>query len=1094
MLDCPKGHGPAPLGLPGGALRPAVLGRLSRVFEQGQAPSMTRGPVVADLDQDAAKAQGGKADGARRQNDGPAASDLKATEALGQQAFDPAVAHLPPAAVMGLQRQAGNAAVAAWLASRPRPAAANARAPAKEALAAAVPPETAAVSGGEASDAETAIEPAVPVSGPEKAAPGSPAPPADGAPPPASPIDVPDSAVPETQAVIQQVAAAHDAATLQVNSTSEAAAASLDQVVTDSSASLDAAQGTQTQAITGVFARARQQIDQDASSQISKLHDFSSAQQKHLDEWLARAGAKCEADLTAKCDRTTSLGRQFLEATNTAGAQAAQNLTTQGVTLASRARGIGQLKGAAAKGDSAELRQSQAKAAHDLAEETAGKISTGATQLAPQIQAQGGQVGQSFVDQAGQIARQASAQLGPMLQQLTAIHTSASTTLAQGIGTATETIERVRKEGHAKLATGERQALTNLRTQVAAKKKELATLGREAQTQLRQGAQSALQTGSQTVQAAIAQLGGVTIRPEEGAELAASAGQLKAAFTDLGVTVTGAAAGARSALSKAGTEAVASLSTAAETVHKSLAPSLQAAGGHIAQVGASHESQLARAVSQAIASGDSNLSQAMTALDTQLSQVEPSFTVVLTGIQGKLNEQSTAALTKMQEPVNTLPSRIEEAQKKLDDDAHTSWLGRQWADIKEMVTSPGFWVGLGVGLLVGAIIILSAGTATPFIIMAAAVAGGAAAGFAGTVANNLSQGARGADIFKGALKNMLIGAAAGAVAAGILLFAGVGLPAGAGLIGGLGLTGASAVAAGFIALEVSAVAANTISNLLSGERWDKGLLAALLLAPLIAKVAKWAGAKFLGEQPEGQGGRDQGGRGQGLGEDEGQGRGQGQGEGAGARPYDPATRTPAQLAEDVDPAPRVGETPEQAQARAEAAQHEIALRRAMGTYEALGERPPRINIAANDAEFAAEGAHTLERHGPDIPLERGDAPPGGRTIEGRIYGDPPWPGQETWSYKWLDPATMNRTINDLITANWEQIRSDLAFHGEYEGRFDAGHAVGDGFFNERQALPGGGAAPVARYGVTSYVVLRLTLLAGEPVRFFVETAYPSGLP
>lgn len=1025
---------------------------------------MARAPITQDVDQNAGNASGRQANGARPQQDGPASAEQQATELLGQP-MDVAADHLPPGAVMGLQHLAGNAAVAALLGARPRPAPANgkARASVKEDLATAVPPVPAEVAGDETSEAET--NQAAPDTAPEVAAPGTTAPPDDDAPPPLLPLEVPDGAAATTQALIDQVAAAHDDAALQVNAGTDAAAMSLDQAVTEGNTGLDRAEASQAEAITAVFGSARQQLDQHADRQLSKIRGSSAAQQRRLDEWYTRAAAKCEADLTAKYDRTVGLGQKFLEGARTAGKQAADNLTTQGAGLAKSARGIGQVKAAAARGDTAELRQSQAKAANDLAAEAADSISSGATQLGPQLQAQADEVGQSFVQQAQQAAAQVSTQLGPMLKQLSAIHESASATLAHGTETAIASVQRVQKDGKAKLLTTQRQVVTNLRAQVAAKKAELGKLGVEAKTQLRQGSQSALLSGGQTVRDAIAQLGGVTIRPEDAGELMASTGQLRAAFTDLEVKVAGAASAARTALSQAASDAIVTVGKAAETAHASVAPSIDGAGSHMAQVAASSDSQVVDAVSKAIAMGDASVADTMTALDAQLNQLEPAFSGVLTGIEGKLNEQSATAVTRMQEPVNALPSKIEAAQKKLDDDAHTSWLGRQWADIKEMVSSPGFWVGLGVGLLIGALIILSAGTATPFIIMAAAVAGGAAAGFAGTVADNMWHGARGMDIFKGAFKNALIGAAAGAVAAGILIFAGVGLPAGAGLIGGLGLTGATAAAAVFIAIEVSAVAANTVSNLLSGERWDKGLLAALLLAPLISKIAKMVGGERFGGPTEGQG-EQQGGRGQ----------------------------APAQLAEDVDPAPRAGETPEQARARAEAAQHEIELRRVMGIYDQLGERPPRINIEANDAEFGrTEGAHTLERHGPDIPLERGDAP-GGRTIEGRIFGDAPWERPENWSYRWLDSSTMNRVVNEMIRANWEQIRSDLAQHGEFNGTFDAGKAVGDGFFNERQALPGGRQAPVAKYGVTSYVFIRLVLLAGEPARFFVETAYPSGLP
>jgi hypothetical protein len=203
------------------------------------------------------------------------------------------------------------------------------------------------------------------------------------------------------------------------------------------------------------------------------------------------------------------------------------------------------------------------------------------------------------------------------------------------------------------------------------------------------------------------------------------------------------------------------------------------------------------------------------------------------------------------------------------------------------------------------------------------------------------------------------------------------------------------------------------------------------------------------------------------------------------------TPSTADLRRDADPTPRPGETPDQAAARAEAAQQELALRQATDTYNDLGDDPPRLNVGENDAAHGSNGAHTVERHGPDVPLRQGDAPPGDRTIEGRIYGDPPWGRPENWSYRWSDTSTMNRTVNDYIRANWENIRSDLALNGEHSATFDAGHRTGEGFYNE--GMHGSGPRS-AHYGQTSYATVRLRLIPGNPPSFMVVTAFPSGLP
>jgi uncharacterized membrane protein HdeD (DUF308 family) len=207
-----------------------------------------------------------------------------------------------------------------------------------------------------------------------------------------------------------------------------------------------------------------------------------------------------------------------------------------------------------------------------------------------------------------------------------------------------------------------------------------------------------------------------------------------------------------------------------------------------------------------------------------------------------------------------------------------------------------------------------------------------------------------------------------------------------------------------------------------------------------------------------------------------------------ARPaYDPTTRTNAELQLDRRPNLRPGETPAEAAERVRLAEAEI-LRRAPEIMDALGENPRRVNLNAEDPIRAADDAHTLERHGADVPLRRGDAPPGSRTIEGRIHGDPPWGEAENGSARWLSDSVMNNTVNEYIRANWEQIKLDLSLNGRHRANFDAGHAVGEGFFNSGM----GGTGPrVAVYGQTSIVRITIILDAGPPVDFYVLTTFPN---
>jgi hypothetical protein len=206
-----------------------------------------------------------------------------------------------------------------------------------------------------------------------------------------------------------------------------------------------------------------------------------------------------------------------------------------------------------------------------------------------------------------------------------------------------------------------------------------------------------------------------------------------------------------------------------------------------------------------------------------------------------------------------------------------------------------------------------------------------------------------------------------------------------------------------------------------------------------------------------------------------------------ARAYDPTARTSDELDGDLDSTPRPSETPAEAQARVRAADAEL-IRRAVDVYEAFGDTAPKINIRANDAVHAA--AHTIERHGPRIPLRPEDAAAGVRTLKGRILGDAPWTRPENFSYRWVDESTMNRVVNDYLRNNWKEIRSDLALHGFHKKTFDAGKSVGEGF---RNANYGKQAPPLPVYSRTSIVTVVLERAPSRgPPGFQVITAYPNG--
>ena len=219
------------------------------------------------------------------------------------------------------------------------------------------------------------------------------------------------------------------------------------------------------------------------------------------------------------------------------------------------------------------------------------------------------------------------------------------------------------------------------------------------------------------------------------------------------------------------------------------------------------------------------------------------------------------------------------------------------------------------------------------------------------------------------------------------------------------------------------------------------------------------------------------------------------------RPYDPTSRSDAELLLDQDPTPRPGETPDSAARRVRLATEEIELRRQLSIIEGLGEEPREVDVRADDGTHRGRGAHTVDRHGADIPLEmprdaagnRLPVPTGVKTIEGRIFGDTGWGRAENNSFRWKSDGIMNRTVNEFIRANWTRIKEALAERGEHSENFNAeGGAVGEGFFDPNQTLPGPRPTE-AVFMETSLVRITIRLIPGPPPDFFIVTTFPNAL-
>lgn len=206
--------------------------------------------------------------------------------------------------------------------------------------------------------------------------------------------------------------------------------------------------------------------------------------------------------------------------------------------------------------------------------------------------------------------------------------------------------------------------------------------------------------------------------------------------------------------------------------------------------------------------------------------------------------------------------------------------------------------------------------------------------------------------------------------------------------------------------------------------------------------------------------------------------------------YDPTKRTDAELVLDEDVTPRLGETAREAKRRVRLARQEIGKRDILRRYHALGNKPPHIDMIANDRTFA--DAHTIERHGWHIELKRlldsVGKPTGTRTIEGRLYGDPPWRRRGEFSARWLNEDVLNQTVNRYVQNNWEAIRMELAHRRGYEGVFGTA-TIGAGYYNDTNR-GGTDANPIPREWRPSMTRITIKVDPADVSRFYVVSAFP----
>lgn len=574
------------------------------------------------------------------------------------------------------------------------------------------------------------------------------------------------------------------------------------------------------------FAAARVHVDTAVAAARTRVDGGLALQRVALTAWHGEATRDAAAMFTEKQTRASELGETYAQRAIETADAAASNARTRIQGRAAEARRIGAQKAAAARGDADEVRAMRG-AAQQVSADTATEITHGLDDLMRSLRDQGPQTAQGFRDQGHQAASQLGEGLPQLQSQIAEANTATGGQLDQLAASARQNLEHLAAQLHRALAELQQQVLAELDRQLQQKHQQLETAGQQSIAAFTGEGRRALAAGDAHVATFMRSAAGLASRD---ATRAAAAGAQAAArvtvgYTEAAAQVNASGGSATGAIERAGGDAVGAFAGISMSVAAQIEQSVDAGRTQAAQAADATTAQLTQTVAQTHASGTQMVQQVARSLDVQLQQIAGSFESGLNDFSTNLDGQVSEAETKAAEPLASLPGRIDQAMERAAAQTHKSWLERQWDDFVEMASDPGFWAGLLTGIVLGlivlAVVVLGGVTLGLGAIVLIGLAIGAACAAVGTIVSNLS-----ADPprpwHQGLVQNVLLGAGLGAL--GGLVIGAVALSS---------LTGAAAFFAGLAATEAVAFVGTVVTNLISGQPWDKGLLANLAIAGLL---------------------------------------------------------------------------------------------------------------------------------------------------------------------------------------------------------------------------------------------------------------------
>jgi uncharacterized membrane protein len=579
-----------------------------------------------------------------------------------------------------------------------------------------------------------------------------------------------------------------------------------------------------------IFSSAKAKATSAISDSSERLSSHGKGQEASLSGAQTSSGENVNTIFTTGQDRVNNITNLYagrsLEVANNAANQFQTNVqdaVNQTVEITNSKASVG--------GSDADVAEAKREAANQVGSDTTNKVSEGLTEGMNGLIASGPETSAEFTRQGAEAASQLMAGKTEVDTQINQVFTNAIPGVSQMTDGAVKSIQQQKDPILTQFTAQEDDVIGQLVQHVEQKMGDFQQAGEQIMLAFKQQAMQSFTVADNQTNTISHQISTVNVAEKDLPSVQSFAEQdVSHAYNGLTVNLNQGAQSLEGEINQKGTQVVGGLQTISNPVSTKVKTATSQISTSILQSEQQHTNQITDSTNQAIGGANSVIAQVSTGLTQQIGSIDTQFQQGLDGYNTILLQQVSEGTDRAREPVNTLPSRTDQAQQKAVDRASKSWLENQWDDFVEIVSDPGFWAGLLLGILLVALVIffevITLGTATVVIVAIAAAIGGIAAGVGSIVGQAMNHSFTGgwdsSRIKWGEVgKAILLGAAAGAVFALVGVFA----------VGSLGLA-----ATGFAMIGVMSVTSGIvgiITNVINGQPWDKGLLFNLALGGLL---------------------------------------------------------------------------------------------------------------------------------------------------------------------------------------------------------------------------------------------------------------------